>query len=110
VNTTGSRLEEVNIAGLTPDRTYYFRVLAYSSRGRGISSDLLEVTTKPEVHVPGPPVKLKVMATSPTSLLVQWGPPAQSNGPIQHYNLFYMEVRVIDKNPNEGNLELREPC
>jgi hypothetical protein len=94
VNTTGSRLEEVNIAGLTPDRTYYFRVLAYSARGRGMSSDLLEVTTKPEVHVPGPPVKLRVIPTSPVSLLVQWGPPEQSNGPIQHYNMFYMEVSV----------------
>ncbi|XP_021933563.1 neogenin isoform X2 [Zootermopsis nevadensis] len=91
VNTTGSRLEEVNIAGLTPDRTYFFRVLAYSARGRGLGSDLLEVTTKPEVHVPGPPVKLRVIPASPTSLLVQWGPPEQSNGHIQHYNMFYME-------------------
>jgi hypothetical protein len=95
VNTTGSRLEEVNIGGLTPDRTYYFRVLAYSARGRGLSSDLLKVTTKPEVHVPGPPQKLKVIPTSPTSLLVQWSQPEQSSGAIQHYNMFYMEVRVV---------------
>lgn len=101
MNTTGSRLEEVNIGGLTPDRTYYFRVLAYSVRGRGVSSDLLKVTTKPEVHVPGPPQKLKVIPTSPTSLLVQWSQPEQSSGAIQHYNMFYMEVR------NGGNSELR---
>ncbi|PNF15008.1 hypothetical protein B7P43_G18453, partial [Cryptotermes secundus] len=91
VNTTGSRLEEVNIGGLTPDRTYFFRVLAYSVRGRGVSSDLLKVTTKPEVHVPGPPQKLKVIPTSPTSLLVQWSQPEHSSGAIQHYNMFYME-------------------
>lgn len=95
VNTTGSRLEEVNIAGLTPGRTYYFRVVAYSAQGRGMSSDFLEVTTKPEVHVPSPPLKLRVTPTSPTSLLVQWSPPEQSNGDILHYNMFYMEVRVV---------------
>jgi hypothetical protein len=95
VNTTGSRLEEMNIGGLTPDRTYYFRVLAYSARGRGVSSDLLKVTTKPEVHVPGPPQKLKVIPTSPTSLLVQWSPPEHSSGTIQHYKMYYMEVRAV---------------
>jgi len=96
VNTTGSRLEEVNIAGLTPGRTYYFRVVAYSAQGRGLSSDFLEVTTKPEVHVPSPPLKLRVTPTSPTSLLVQWSPPEQSNGDILHYNIFYMEVSVVE--------------
>jgi hypothetical protein len=36
-----------------------------------------------------------VIPTSPTSLLVQWSQPEQSSGAILHYNMFYMEVRVV---------------
>ncbi|XP_069703629.1 neogenin isoform X2 [Periplaneta americana] len=97
VNTTGSRVGEVNIAGLMPDRTYLFRVLAYNSRGRGASSDVLNVTTKPEVHVPGAPRNLRVVPISPTSLLVQWDPPELSNGPVLHYNMFYMEGDSVEE-------------
>ena len=97
MNTTGSRLTEVNIPGLNPDRVYYFRVVAYNTRGHGESSEQLQVTTKPEVHVPGPPGDLQVVPTSATSLLVRWNPPELSNGPVLHYNLFYMEVGVVDK-------------
>nr|CAD7442449.1 unnamed protein product [Timema bartmani] len=91
VNTTGSRLEEVNVPGLTPDRTYYFRVQAYNTEGPGESSDLLIVSTQAEVHVPGAPVGLRAVGTSPTSLLVQWEEPELNNGPVQRYKLYFME-------------------
>ncbi|XP_068083914.1 neogenin [Anabrus simplex] len=97
VNTTRSRLEEVNIPGLMPDRIYHFRVLAYNEHGPGASSETLEVRTQPEVHVPGPPVGLRAVATSPTSLLVQWQPPELSNGPVQVYKMFYMEEGSIEE-------------
>ncbi|PSN38934.1 hypothetical protein C0J52_08943 [Blattella germanica] len=102
-NTTGSRLTEVSISGLTPDRTYYFRVVAYSTKGRGASSDLLEVTMKPEVHVPSPPLDLQVTPASPTVLLVKWKPPEQSNGAVLRYNLFYMEGDSAEEHHVETN-------
>ncbi|XP_046984365.1 neogenin [Schistocerca americana] len=97
MNTTRSRLEEVNIPGLMPDKLYHFRVVAYNEHGPGASSDILRVKTQAEVHVPGPPRGLTVIATSPTSLLVQWQPPDLTNGLVQHYKMFYMQEGSVEE-------------
>lgn len=81
-----------------PDKMYYFRVLAHNEHGPGASSEILAVKTQAEVHVPGPPVGLQAFATSPTSLMVRWQPPEQSNGQVENYKMFYMEVSCIKEN------------
>ncbi|XP_039298871.1 neogenin isoform X1 [Nilaparvata lugens] len=94
VNTTGSKLEEVNIQGLLPDRSYHFRVVASNVVGSGLSSSPLVLRTQPEDHVdvPGPPLRLTAVATAPNELSVQWQPPMLNNGPVQRYKLFYIEA------------------
>lgn len=95
-NSTGSRLEEANIAGLSPGKTYRFWTMAYNMNGAGPSSEALLVQTKAEVKVPGPPKDLKAFATSPTSILVKWKPPDPTPaGPVQSYTMFYMEVKNL---------------
>lgn len=60
LNTSGTRLEEANIAGLQPNKMYRFRVVAHNAFGPGPSSEVLEVATDAEVHVPGSPNSLTV--------------------------------------------------
>ncbi|GAB6031907.1 hypothetical protein CHUAL_010299 [Chamberlinius hualienensis] len=103
VNTTRSRLEEVNIRGLRSGTTYYFRVLAYNKNGPGESSEDIEVTTNPEIHVPNAPQNIQAIATSPTSIEVSWTPPDPNNGPIDHYKLYYMEVGTSEEHEVETN-------
>lgn len=97
VNTSRSSSEEVNIQGLQPDRSYNLRVVAFNAEGPGASSKPLVIRTKSEDHsnVPGPPSNIKAIATSPTSIFVQWEPPTINNGDtnsIQRYKLYYIET------------------
>ncbi|XP_046404271.1 neogenin isoform X2 [Ischnura elegans] len=92
VNTTRSRLEEVNVPGLVPGREYWFRVVAHNRHGAGAPSSPLKVRTQTEAHVPGPPTNLRVTPTSATSLLVQWEQPTSPPAPKPHqYELYYSE-------------------
>ncbi|XP_071452262.1 neogenin isoform X2 [Hetaerina americana] len=92
VNTTRSRLEEVNVPGLVPGREYWFRVVAHNRHGAGASSSPLKVRTQHEAHVPGPPSNLRVVPTSATSLLIQWEAPTSPPAPSPHqYELYYTE-------------------
>lgn len=97
VNTSRSRLEEVNIQGLQPNRTYVFRVVAYSNGTMGQFSDELSVLTKAEVHVPGPPQHVTAIAVTPTEIFVQWKPPDPATGPVQGYKLYYIEADGSDE-------------
>lgn len=91
-NTTRSRLEEINIAGLMPERVYHFRVAGINSFGMGQSSDSLTITTQAEEHVASAPLQFDAFATSPHSIHVSWKVPEISNGPILRYIVYYMEV------------------
>lgn len=93
-NTTRSRLEEINIGGLQPDRVYHFRVLAFNTYGPGTTSESLTVTTQSEEHVPSAPQQFVAYATSSRSIHVSWNPPADPKGDIQRYKVYYMEVRL----------------
>ena len=97
VNTSRSRLEEVNVPGLQPGKKYSLRVVAFNEIGAGVSTGSLEVETLIEPHVLQAPSNLTVVAVSPVSLNASWHPPdpgstAHGHLPIRNYKLFYMEV------------------
>ena len=92
VNSTRGNLEEVNIQGLQPGTNYAFRVVGYNDHGNGDSSDVLSVKTDDELDVPGTVTDLEAKATSSFSVLVTWGQPSHSKGPITGYKLYYRQV------------------
>lgn len=91
LNTSRSRLEEANIAGLRPNTTYSFRVAALTESGVGASSDPLVVITRPELRVPSAPQNVRAIPST-THLIVTWNLPAITNGRIHMYRLYYYEV------------------
>ncbi|XP_015837098.1 neogenin isoform X4 [Tribolium castaneum] len=91
-NTSRSRLEEINIAGLTPSKVYHFRVVAINSVGAGVSSESLTVTTQSEEHVASAPTHFVAYATSPRTIYLNWRPPETPNGNILRYMVYYMET------------------
>ncbi|CAG7836151.1 unnamed protein product, partial [Allacma fusca] len=101
LNTTKSRLEEINVQGLQPNKRYTFRVVPYNDKGAGVSSREITVLTQPEVDVPGPPRFLKAWPSSPTKVHLQWAPPEQTHGNVMKYKVYYAEAT----NGNEGTSE-----
>lgn len=50
------------------------------------------------ILVPGPPADIKVVISSPQSLLVSWLPPFEPNGVITNYNLYKRSINgKLDK-------------
>ncbi|NXI43144.1 DCC protein, partial [Galbula dea] len=92
VNTSQPGILQLTVGNLKPEETYTFRVVAYNEWGAGESSQQVKVITQPEVQVPGPVENLQAVATSPTSILVSWDPPAYANGPVEGYRLFCIET------------------
>ncbi|NXS53315.1 DCC protein, partial [Brachypteracias leptosomus] len=92
VNTSQSGTLQLTVGNLKPEEMYTFRVVAYNEWGPGESSQLIKVATQPELQVPGPVENLRVVSTSPTSIVVSWDPPAYANGPVQGYRLFCTET------------------
>ncbi|XP_059471405.1 neogenin isoform X2 [Neocloeon triangulifer] len=82
---------DISISGLTPTRTYVFRVAAINSQGVGKLSDPIEASTLAEAHVPGIPKSLKVYATSSSSIASEWQPPEGGEAPVSYYKMFYMQ-------------------
>lgn len=102
MNTSRSRLEEVNIAGLQPAKKYSLRVVAVNEMGSGASSPSLQVETLLEPHVLQAPINLTVSAVSPVSVMVSWQPPDLGSPPtptppIRNYKLFYMELSSAEE-------------
>ncbi|XP_063985766.1 neogenin isoform X2 [Diachasmimorpha longicaudata] len=91
VLSTGHKQLDAVIRSLQPGVTYEFRVVAHNLRGAGASSDTLKVTTHSEADVPSPPLNLKGMATSPSSIKLSWQEPTVLNGRISKYIITYME-------------------
>ena len=75
VNTSRSRLEEVNVPGLQPGKKYSLRVAAFNEAGAGTSTTSLEVETLVEPHVLQAPANLSVKAVSSVSLMASWESP-----------------------------------
>lgn len=97
VNTSRSRLEEVNVGGLQPGKRYSLRVVAYNPLGSGASSPVLVVSTQAEPHVLEAPSNLSVAAISPVSVMATWVAPEVSESPVRSYKLFYMEVGTVEE-------------
>ncbi|CAG02289.1 unnamed protein product [Tetraodon nigroviridis] len=91
----------VTIQGLIPNKTYYIKVLAYTSVGDGPLSPDLQIITK--TGVPSQPTDFKAEAKSETSILLSWIAPAQTGqeNQITGYELVYRksddteEVRIL---------------
>ncbi|XP_064365629.1 phosphatidylinositol phosphatase PTPRQ isoform X1 [Dromaius novaehollandiae] len=82
-NVSGSN-NEANLAGLEPFSTYIISVSAYTKLGNGNQfSNAVQFTTMESV--PDVVQNVHCIATSWQSILVQWDPPASSNGVITRY-------------------------
>uniref|UniRef100_A0A3Q1JJP2 Receptor-type tyrosine-protein phosphatase delta n=1 Tax=Anabas testudineus TaxID=64144 RepID=A0A3Q1JJP2_ANATE len=66
----------ITIQGLTPNKTYYIRVLAFTSVGDGPLSQDLQIIAK--TGVPSQPSEFKGEAKSETSILLTWVAPPQA--------------------------------
>ncbi|MFT7807464.1 receptor-type tyrosine-protein phosphatase delta-like isoform X15 [Arapaima gigas] len=79
----------LTIQGLTPNKTYYIRVLAFTSVGDGPLSPDLQIIAK--TGVPSQPTDFKGEAKSETSILLSWVPPPQNgqDNQIIGYELIY---------------------
>ncbi|XP_051577726.1 receptor-type tyrosine-protein phosphatase delta-like isoform X8 [Myxocyprinus asiaticus] len=79
----------LTIPGLTPNKTYYIKVLAFTSVGDGPLSSDLQIIAK--TGVPSQPTDFKGEAKSETSILLSWNPPTQTgqDNQIIGYELIY---------------------
>ncbi|KAG7262626.1 LOW QUALITY PROTEIN: hypothetical protein CRUP_019557 [Coryphaenoides rupestris] len=79
----------LTIQGLIPNKTYYIKVLAYTSVGDGPLSPDLQIIAK--TGVPSQPTDFKGEAKSETSILLSWIAPAQTgqDNQILGYELLY---------------------
>ncbi|XP_031706778.1 receptor-type tyrosine-protein phosphatase delta isoform X27 [Anarrhichthys ocellatus] len=79
----------VTIHGLIPNKTYYIKVLAYTSVGDGPLSVDLQIIAK--TGVPSQPTDFKGEAKSETSILLSWIAPAQTGqeNQITEYEVMY---------------------
>uniref|UniRef100_A0A3Q3IPD9 Receptor-type tyrosine-protein phosphatase S n=1 Tax=Monopterus albus TaxID=43700 RepID=A0A3Q3IPD9_MONAL len=79
----------VTIQGLIPNKTYYIKVLAYTSVGDGPLSPDLQIIAK--TGVPSQPTDFKGEAKSETSILLSWTAPTQTGqeNQITGYELMY---------------------
>ncbi|XP_034088950.1 receptor-type tyrosine-protein phosphatase delta-like isoform X23 [Gymnodraco acuticeps] len=77
------------IQGLIPNKTYYIRVLAYTSVGDGPLSNDIQIIAK--TGVPAQPTDFRGEAKSETSILLSWIAPAQTGqeNQITGYELMY---------------------
>ncbi|XP_030207662.1 receptor-type tyrosine-protein phosphatase S isoform X13 [Gadus morhua] len=79
----------ITIQGMTPNKTYNIRVLAFTSVGDGPLSQDLQIIAK--TGVPSQPSDFKGEAKSETSILLSWVAPPQSSpdNQITGYELVY---------------------
>ncbi|XP_066505395.1 protein tyrosine phosphatase receptor type Db [Hoplias malabaricus] len=78
----------LTVQDLTPNKTYYIRVLAFTAVGDGPLSSDLHIIAK--TGVPSQPTELKAEVKSETSVLLSWLPPAHSGtDAITGYELIY---------------------
>ncbi|KAJ0033046.1 hypothetical protein NQD34_000153 [Periophthalmus magnuspinnatus] len=88
----------ITIQSLTPNKTYYIRVLAFTSVGDGPLSQDLQIIAK--TGVPSQPSEFKGEAKSETSILLSWVAPPQG-GPdhqITGYELVYRRSDETEEN------------
>ncbi|XP_061572389.1 receptor-type tyrosine-protein phosphatase delta-like isoform X7 [Cololabis saira] len=88
----------ITIQDLTPNKTYYIRVLAFTSVGDGPLSQDLQIIAK--TGVPSQPSEFKGEAKSETSIVLTWVAPSTQGGPdsqIAGYELVYRRVNDTEE-------------
>ncbi|XP_047103802.1 Down syndrome cell adhesion molecule-like protein Dscam2 [Schistocerca piceifrons] len=72
--------------GLQKFANYSLQIWAYTRAGDGVKSSSIYCRT--EEDVPGSPANIKVLSSSPTSLVVSWMKPVHPNGHLVSYTLY----------------------
>ncbi|XP_038217931.1 Down syndrome cell adhesion molecule-like protein Dscam2 [Zerene cesonia] len=81
---------ELYLQNLLKYTNYTVKVAGFSNFGMGPFSYAVLCTTLQDV--PGPPSAIKVVVSSPTSIIVSWKRPDHPNGEITHYNVYVKPV------------------
>ncbi|XP_032930055.1 protein sidekick-1 [Catharus ustulatus] len=85
------KMTGVTVSGLTPARTYQFRVCAVNQVGKGQYSTETSRLMLPEEPPSAPPKNIVASGRTNQSIMVQWQPPPESehNGVLHGYILRY---------------------
>ncbi|XP_022837454.1 Down syndrome cell adhesion molecule-like protein Dscam2 [Spodoptera litura] len=89
---------ELYLQALLKYTNYTVKVAGFSNYGLGPFSYPIICTTLQDV--PGPPSAIKVLVSSPTSLLVSWKRPEEANGDITHYTVYVKPVSSTNSPQN----------
>ncbi|KAM8843554.1 protein tyrosine phosphatase receptor type Db isoform 12-T14 [Synchiropus picturatus] len=92
----------ITIQSLTPNKTYYIRVLAFTSVGDGPLSQDLQIIAK--TGVPSQPSEFKGEAKSETSILLSWVAPPQG-GPDNQITGYELVYRKVDETEEKVTFE-----
>ncbi|KAG7272778.1 hypothetical protein CRUP_036838 [Coryphaenoides rupestris] len=92
----------ITIQSLTPNKTYYIRVLAFTSVGDGPLSQDLQIIAK--TGVPSQPSNFRIEAKSETSVLLSWVAPPQS-GPDNQITGYELVYRHTDHPEEKASFE-----
>ncbi|KAL8175063.1 UNVERIFIED_CONTAM: Protein sidekick-1 [Gekko kuhli] len=82
-------MTSITVSGLTPARTYQFRVCAVNQVGKGQYSRETSRLMLPEEPPSAPPKNIVASGRTNQSIMVQWQPPPESehNGVLHGYVL-----------------------
>ncbi|XP_020658047.3 protein sidekick-1 isoform X2 [Pogona vitticeps] len=85
------KMTSITVSGLTPARTYQFRVCAVNQVGKGQYSTETSRLMLPEEPPSAPPKNIVASGRTNQSIMVQWQPPPESehNGVLHGYILRY---------------------
>nr|XP_060642877.1 protein sidekick-1 isoform X2 [Anolis sagrei ordinatus] len=85
------KMTSITVSGLTPARTYQFRVCAVNQVGKGQYSRETSRLMLPEEPPSAPPKNIVASGRTNQSIMVQWQPPPESehNGVLHGYILRY---------------------
>ncbi|XP_006889806.1 PREDICTED: protein sidekick-1-like [Elephantulus edwardii] len=91
LSSVGPEMTEVTVSGLTPARTYQFRVCAVNQVGKGQYSAETSRLVLPEEPPSAPPKNIVASGRTNQSIMVQWQPPPETehNGVLRGYILRY---------------------
>uniref|UniRef100_A0A8D1JSS1 Protein sidekick-1 n=1 Tax=Sus scrofa TaxID=9823 RepID=A0A8D1JSS1_PIG len=91
LSNVGPEMTSVAVRGLTPARTYQFRVCAVNQVGRGQYSAETSRLMLPEEPPSAPPKNIVASGRTNQSIMVQWQPPPETehNGVLRGYILRY---------------------
>nr|XP_027812023.1 protein sidekick-1 isoform X1 [Marmota flaviventris] len=91
LSNVGPEMTGITVGGLTPARTYQFRVCAVNQVGKGQYSTETSRLMLPEEPPSAPPKNIVASGRTNQSIMVQWQPPPETehNGVLRGYILRY---------------------